>query len=86
MQSQGLSHAPEEVVNLKGDAARSQFVNLFKELQRLKTQLDQYTDLSEEQKQEIAQVLPPDKMQGFKGVYLETGELNRPGFLGDSNL
>ncbi|RML96784.1 type I restriction endonuclease subunit R, EcoR124 family, partial [Pseudomonas savastanoi] len=74
MQSQGLSHAPEEVVNLKGDAARSQFVNLFKELQRLKTQLDQYTDLSEEQKQEIAQVLPPDKMQGFKGVYLETAK------------
>ena len=41
MQSQGLANAPEDVANLKGDAARSQFVNLFKEVQRLKTQLGQ---------------------------------------------
>ncbi|STS99759.1 Type I restriction and modification enzyme -subunit R C terminal [Klebsiella pneumoniae] len=45
MQSQGVGNAPEEVANLKGDAARAQFVNLFKEVQRLNTQLDQYTDL-----------------------------------------
>ena len=71
MQSQGVNNAPEEVVNLKGDAARAQFVNLFKEVQRLKTQLDQYTDLSEEQKVQITKIVPPDLMQGFKGVYLE---------------
>ena len=71
MQSQGVNNAPEEVVNLKGDAARAQFVNLFKEVQRLKTQLDQYTDLSEEQKVQITKIAPPDLMQGFKGVYLE---------------
>jgi type I restriction enzyme, R subunit len=40
MRSQGLTYAPEEVSNLKGDEARGQFVNLFKEVQRLKTQLD----------------------------------------------
>ncbi|WP_321787101.1 type I restriction endonuclease subunit R [Burkholderia pyrrocinia] len=74
MQSQGLSNAPEEVANLKGDAARSQFVNLFKEVQRLKTQLDQYTDLSDEQKTQISQIAPPDQLQGFKGVYLETAK------------
>jgi type I restriction enzyme R subunit len=34
MQSQGLEYAPEEVPNLKGDAARSQFINLFKDVQR----------------------------------------------------
>nr|WP_250164212.1 hypothetical protein [Escherichia coli] len=44
MQSQGVGNAPEEVANLKGDAARAQFVNLFKEVQRLNTQLD-HTDL-----------------------------------------
>ena len=60
------------MANLKGDAARAQFVNLFKEVQRLKTQLDQYTDLSDEQKAQITQIAPPDQMQGFKGVYLET--------------
>ncbi|MDR2209479.1 MAG: type I restriction endonuclease subunit R [Azoarcus sp.] len=74
MQSQGLSNAPKDVPNLKGDAARSQFVNLFKEVQRLKTQLDQYTDLSEEQKTQIDQIAPPEQLQGFKGVYLETAK------------
>ena len=44
MSSQGLENKPEEVSNLKGDEARGQFINLFKEVQRLKTQLDQYTD------------------------------------------
>jgi type I restriction enzyme, R subunit len=74
MQSQGLSNAPEDVPNLKGDAARSQFVTLFKEVQRLKTQLDQYTDLSDEQKTQITQVMPPDRLQGLRGVYLETAQ------------
>ncbi|WP_137936500.1 type I restriction endonuclease subunit R [Chitinivorax sp. B] len=74
LQSQGLANAPEDVVNLKGDAARSQFVNLFKEVQRLKTQLDQYTDLSDEQKAQITQIAPPEYLQGFKGMYLETAK------------
>lgn len=74
MRSQGLSSAPEEVANLKGDAARSQFVNLFKEVQRLKTQLDQYTDLSKEQKAQVTQIVPPDQLQGFRGMYLETAK------------
>jgi type I restriction enzyme R subunit len=74
MQSQGLSNAPEEVPNLRGDAARSQFVNLFKEVQRLKTQLDQYTDLNDEQKTQITQIVPLDKLQGFRGVYLDTAQ------------
>ena len=72
MHSQGVDHAPEAVANLKGDVARAQFVNLFKEVQRLKTQLDQYTDLSDEQKAQIDQIVPPDRLQAFKGVYLET--------------
>ena len=74
MQSQGVGNAPEDVANLKGDAAWAQFVNLFKEVQRLKTQLDKYTDLSDEQKAQITQIAPPDQMQGFKGVYLETAK------------
>lgn len=74
MRSQGLSNEPEDVPNLKGDAARSQFVNLFKEVQRLKTQLDQYTDLGEEQKKQITQILPQEQLQGFRGMYLETAK------------
>ncbi|HAT1882462.1 TPA: type I restriction endonuclease subunit R [Legionella pneumophila] len=74
MQSQGLENKPEEVANLKGDAARSQFINLFKEVQRLTTQLNQYTDLNEEQQHTIEQVLPKEQLQGFKSVYLETAQ------------
>lgn len=74
MQSQGLENKPEDVPNLKGDAARSQFINLFKDVQRLKTQLDQYTDLNTKQKEQIETLIPKEKLQGFKGVYLETAQ------------
>ncbi|HBO3862306.1 type I restriction endonuclease subunit R [Pseudomonas aeruginosa] len=74
MQSQGLENKPEAVANLKGDAARAQFINLFKEVQRLNTQLDQYTDLTPENKASIEQVLPKEQLQGFKGVYLDTAQ------------
>ncbi len=74
MQSQGLACVPEEVFNLKGDAARSQFINLFKEVQRFKTQLDQYTDLTLDNTATIEQVLPKEQLQAFRGGYLETAQ------------
>jgi type I restriction enzyme R subunit len=74
MTSQGLENRPEEVNNLKGDEARGQFINLFKEVQRLKTQLDQYTDLNDENIQTIEQIIPKDTLRAFKGMYLETAK------------
>jgi len=74
MESQGLKSAPEEVPNLKGDAARGRFINLFKEVQRFKTQLDQYTDLEPAQAEKIEEAIPADKLWGFRGVYLETAQ------------
>jgi len=74
MHSQGLKCVPQEVPNLKGDAARGQFINLFKEVQRLKTQLDQYTDLTPENTASIEQVIPTEQLQAFRGVYLETAQ------------
>lgn len=74
MRSQKLDCTPSDVVNLKGDAARAAFVTCFKEVQRLKTQLDQYTDLTEDHKAAIEQVLPEDSLRGFKGQYLETAK------------
>jgi type I restriction enzyme, R subunit len=74
MKSQGLSCAPEEVQNLKGDVARAVFIERFKEVQRLKTQLDQYTDLTEEDLGAINKVLPEENLRGFKGQYLETAK------------
>jgi type I restriction enzyme, R subunit len=74
MKSQGLTCKPEEVPNLNGDAARSAFINHFKEVQRLKTQLDQYTDLTAENKKTIEQLLPKEELNAFRGVYLETAQ------------
>lgn len=65
MESQGLDCTPEQVANIKGDEARAHFVNAFKEVQRCKTQLDQYTDLSEEERTTIEEVLPEDRLRGF---------------------
>lgn len=74
MHSFGLECMPEEVNNLKGDAARAEFINKFKEVQRLKTQLDQYTDLTEEQAGKINQLLPEDDLRSFRSMYIETAQ------------
>lgn len=74
MNSQGLACTPSAVANLKGDEARAAFITHFKEVQRLKTQLDQYTDLTGENRAAIEQVLPEENLRGFKGQYLETAK------------
>ncbi|MEQ1806546.1 MAG: type I restriction endonuclease subunit R, partial [Burkholderiaceae bacterium] len=74
MQSQGLSCAPEAVPQLKGDDARAAFIKTFKEVQRLKTQLDQYTDLTDDNAAAIDAILPRDDLQAFRGVYLDTAK------------
>ncbi len=74
MKSQGLEAKPDQVNNLMGDDARAQFIKRFKEVQRLQTQLDQYTDLTNEQREQIEQALPKDDLRAFRGVYLETAQ------------
>jgi type I restriction enzyme R subunit len=74
MQTQGLPCTPEAVPQLKGDEARAAFIGHFKEVQRLKTQLDQYTDLTPDNAAAIEHILPKEAQQGFKGMYLETAQ------------
>ena len=74
MKSQGVAPKPEAVANLRGDAARATFIERFKAVQRLQTQLDQYTDLTQEQKAEIEAVMPKDDLRAFRGAYLETAQ------------
>lgn len=74
MQEHNLVNEPQEVYNLKGDAARIAFVKNFKEVQRLKTQLDQYTDITEEQKAKIEAILPTETLQEFRSSYIETAK------------
>jgi type I restriction enzyme, R subunit len=74
MQSQGLACTPDAVHSLKGDDARAAFIKNFKEVQRLKTQLDQYTDLTEDNATAIEHILRAEDLQGFRGAYLETAQ------------
>jgi len=72
MQSNGLACVPQDVPNLKGDHARGGFIERFKEVQKYKSQLEQYTDLTAEHVAEVEQVLPPEQLQAFRAAYLET--------------
>ena len=74
MLEHNLVNEPQEVYNLKGDAARITFVKNFKEVQRLKTQLDQYTDITEEQQANIEAILPTETLQEFRSSYIETAK------------
>lgn len=74
MESKGLDCSPSEVNNLKGDEARAEFINTFKEVQRLKTQLDQYTDLEETQSETIEALLTEDNLRSFRSAYIDTAK------------
>lgn len=71
MESHGLKPEPEEVPNLKGDAARANFVEQFKPLQRILIQLDQYVDTPPELQARIDAIISPDERQAFRTAYLE---------------
>ena len=75
MEDQGLDCLPEQVSNLKGDIARAGFINTFKEVQRLKIQLNQDTSIKPEQEAEIEKLLPVDTLRAFRGVYIETAQM-----------
>ncbi|CAL65657.1 type I restriction endonuclease subunit R [Christiangramia forsetii] len=74
MKEHNLVNEPQEVYNLKGDAARIAFVKSFKKVQKLKTELDQYTDLNDEQQEVIEEILPTEKLQEFRSSYIETAK------------
>ena len=85
MTSQGLGCQPSEVPNLKGDAAKVEFIRRFKEVQRLNTQLQQYTDLDEHNRQTIEQQLPADTLRGFRAAYIDTAKTLRQRKPGKAN-
>lgn len=74
MQSQGLECQAEEVYNLQGDEARAGFINCFKEVQRYRTQLDQYTDIDESNRAKIEALFPEDSLRSFRGSYIEVAQ------------
>ncbi|MCO5235703.1 MAG: hypothetical protein M9933_05480 [Chitinophagaceae bacterium] len=85
MRNHDLDCKPEEVNNLKGDAARAEFINHFKEVQRLKTQLDQYTDLDTESEKKIERLLPQEQLRSFQAAYLDTAKRLKDKQTGDGD-
>lgn len=71
MEDKNMVAEPQEVYGIRGDAAKVEFINRFKEVQRLKTQLDQYTDLNETQKAKIEELMPEEQLRSFRSSYLE---------------
>ena len=71
MQAQGLALRPQDVPNLRGDEARAEFINHFKQVQRIRTQLDQYTDLDAGLREKIEKLLPEDELRAFRALYLD---------------
>ncbi|MFR9562526.1 MAG: type I restriction endonuclease subunit R [Rikenellaceae bacterium] len=74
MESYGLDATASEVFNLQGDEARAGFINCFKEVQRFRTQLDQYTDIKDSEKSIIEQLMPSSDLNSFRGAYIETAQ------------
>lgn len=79
MRLQDLEFKASEVANLRGDEARAGFINCFKEVQRYKTQLDQYTDAINPNEERTNIFSDPqasygftdEDLRAFRGAYLD---------------
>lgn len=78
-----LDFKPEEVFNLKGDDAKAGFIKCFKDVQRLKTQLDQYTDFIQTgddlnkyiaHEEQAPYGFTEEDLRSFRGVYLDIAQ------------
>lgn len=83
MNGVGLECKPEEVINIPQGENTNNFIDAFKDVQRLSLKLDQYVDLSDELKTEIEDAMPEDTLQSFRTAYLDlarrTGPTDRGG-------
>lgn len=76
MQSYNLNFNASEVANLKGDEAKVGFINHFKDIQRYKTQLDQYVNITDVSNPYVVSEPQPDygftddDLLAFRGAYL----------------
>ena len=74
MHRQQLTLSPEDVYNICGNEAKIQFIKDFKQIQKLKTKLDQYTDITEQDEQQIEEILPSEDIIKFRVAYLDTAK------------
>ena len=77
MNGMGLDCKPEEVVNIPQGENTCNFIEAFKDVQRLSIKLDQYVDLPEELKTAIEAAMPEDTLQQFRTAYLDLARRRR---------
>lgn len=77
MNSMGLECKPEEVINIPQGESTSNFIDAFKDVQRLSLKLDQYVDMPEELKTAIEAAMPEDTLQQFRTAYLDLARRTR---------
>ena len=79
MNGMGLECKPEEVVNIPQGENTSNFIEAFKDVQRLSLKLDQYVDLPEDLSEMVAEAMPEDTLQQFRTAYLDLARRNSEG-------
>ena len=77
MNGMGLECKPDEVVNIPQGENTNNFINAFKDVQRLSIKLGQYVDLPEELKTAIETAMPEDTLQQFRTAYLDLARHRR---------
>lgn len=77
MNGMGLECLPAEVINIPQGANTNDFIEAFKQVQRLSLQLDQYVDLPGELQTEIEAVMPEEKLQQFRTAYIDLARRRR---------
>ena len=71
MNGMGLECNPSEVVNIPDGENTNNFIEAFKDVQRLALKLDQYVDMPEELTDMVAEAMPEDTLQQFRTAYID---------------
>ena len=77
MNGMGLECRPDEVVNIPQGENTNNFIDAFKDVQRLSIKLGQYVDLPEELKTAVENAMPEDTLQQFRTAYLDLARRRR---------
>ncbi len=77
MNGMGLECEPGEVVNIPQGESTNNFIDAFKDVQRLSIKLGQYVDLPEELKTAVENAMPEDTLQQFRTAYLDLARRRR---------
>ncbi|WP_300366803.1 type I restriction endonuclease subunit R [Brachyspira sp.] len=74
MESKNLEFKPEEISNLKGDDARYEFINKFKEIRRIRNYIEQYVNIEEKDAEKIEECMSKEIFSSFSGIYRDVAE------------